>query len=229
MYGTIISTYLFRVTDALTLSHPSKFGARHRLRNTRTPAVLVIPRSGRIRDPYLVVQEVACADYNGCPIGSFKGLASVDVHVRARIGGFHDRSWQEVADVLVCPSGWPRGLSPEQMAHFFGQFPGCDVLIGRHQKGCVLGLRDGRMVTVTGSAIFPAFGDTAWPGVYGSVLHCWLAAGVPLGTVEDATVIAAHVDPATGGVDHLAVAARTLLHVTCHGARRHSIGRPVSS
>jgi hypothetical protein len=224
MSGTIVTAYLFRVTGALTLTHPSSPTTRLRLLETMAPAVLVIPRSGGVRDPYVVIQAGGRAGWGNLS----HGVTSLDVHVRAHLNASHSKTWQEVADVLVCQRVWPR-LSPERMAHLFDRFPGCDVLVGRRRTGCLLGMRDGGMVAVTAPAIFPAVGATAWPAVYGSVLHCWLTSGVSLSTVEDATVIAGHVDAAIGGLNCFAVAARTRVSlIRQHKSRGDFIAHPFS-
>lgn len=236
MSGTFVAAYLLRVTNTLTLRRPPPRGRRRECGAPRDPAVLVIPRSGFVRDPYLVVlgrvgraraaapTESPVGSPLGSPSGSAAGLAAVDVHIRARIDASHDHAWQRMADVLVHAGRWGTPAARKQMAILLGRFPGCAVIAGHHRRGCLVGMRDGRTVEVSGSPVLRSGGATTWPAVYGSVIHSWLSAGLPLSTIEDAVVIAGHC-AADGGdagreITQFSVSARTYIRVIPAQGRR---------
>ncbi|MFF4989359.1 hypothetical protein ACFY19_19365 [Streptosporangium saharense] len=95
-------------------------------------------------------------------------------HIVAHLGERADRDWHEVADVLVTPR-------PEsEMPKVLGRYPGCEVAIGTYTPGCLAGLRDGRLVTITGSTR---------PELCGSFLYGWHAARMPLDGLTTASVL----------------------------------------
>lgn len=208
MSGTFVAAYLLRVTNPLTLRRSPLPVRRREFGAPCDPAVLVIPRSGFVRDPYLVVLGRAgrthaaplTASPVGLPLRPFlgshggmpAGLAAVDVHIRARIDSSYDHAWQRMADVLVHNEKWPLHAPGKQLAILLGRFPGCAVITGHHRCGCLVAMRDGRTVEISGSPIFQSGGGAAWSAVYGSVIHSWLSAGLPLSTIEDAVVVAGH-------------------------------------
>jgi hypothetical protein len=204
-----VAAYLLRVTNALTLRHPPLPVRRGDPPAALHPVVLVIPRGGAVRDPYLVVLARASGMREPPPTS----LTATDIHVRARIDASRDISWQGMADVLVHPGKWPRHAPIRRMALLFDRFPECEILAGRHRHGCLVGMRDGRTAVVTPSSVLRTAAATTWPAVYGSVLYTWLSAGMPIGTLEDAVVIAGHCVAGVGEIRWLVVSARSLVRV----------------
>ncbi|MFC3985409.1 hypothetical protein [Streptosporangium jomthongense] len=95
--------------------------------------------------------------------GTPRGTRIFDgTHVVARLDERADQDWYEVADVLV---------TPQPGREILGRYPGCEVAVGARPPGCLAALRDGRLVTIAGSAR---------PALCGSFLYGWRAAGMPL-------------------------------------------------
>lgn len=117
---------------------------------------------------------------------------AVDVHLIADIGDAYNRPWLEVADIVFAS----HERLPWSPAHWVGQvfdrYPGCTVAgVGCGGDGCVLGLRDGRLVRV--AAVAPrGVVSTAGAGdtLFASFLHSWLTTGNPVRAVERAVLYA---------------------------------------
>ncbi|HEX2316203.1 MAG TPA: hypothetical protein VHJ17_20855 [Thermomonospora sp.] len=157
------------------------------------PAVLVIPRGGRLREPRLAVVTALC------PWASAGGNA----HVVARFDDFADRDRRELADVLVGQATRPSRSPAERTLRVLAHYPGCAVAVGRSPSGCLAALRDGPLVGISGPVAPP------WPAVYGSFLHCWTTEGLALDDLARAVVIVGRLP--VDGPPALAVAGRARL------------------
>lgn len=146
-----------------------------------SPAMLVIPRGTEPHEPHLVVVS---DPYRTRDPGD-TDVRAVDVHVVARAD---QRFRRRDAAVLVFPAATPV---------VFDRYPGCEVAIGRCRGGWLARLRDGRAVAVKGPH-----------AAYGSMLHCWLAAGMPAGVLEDAALAVGR-----GGPAGFAVAGRAVMRI----------------
>lgn len=224
MSSTLVAAHLLRVRKTLTLSRLPGTAVRHSAAETQDPCVLVIPRSGGPRDPYLVVLTGIHQAWRND--SSQLATVDVDVHARACLDTSQETASQEMADVLVCPGYWPcrpSHVSSKLTACLLDRFPGCEVLAAPHRRGCRLETRDGRTVAVTVSPMSRVAEAVAKPSVYGSVLHCWLIAGISLSTVQEAVVIAGYCDATTGTILRLYATARMHIEVAARPGRR---GRP---
>lgn len=117
---------------------------------------------------------------------------AVDVHLIADVNDSYNQPWLEVADIVFCsherlpcsPLEWVRSI--------FEHYPGCAIAgVGCAEAGCVLGLRDGRLVQVP--AVIPrGVVSTAGAGdtLFASFIHGWLASGCPIRAVERAVLYA---------------------------------------
>jgi hypothetical protein len=198
MEHTIVAAYLMRVERPLTVIRPparrgiGASGGSHQAHPLGhafacQPAVLVIPRHGGLRDPYVIVLGEANGGGRDVPLD---GLITVDVHVVAGADKSYDREWREAADVLICPRRrLAQRSSRTMLERLLDHHPGCDIVVGSDRHGCLLALRDGRTVEVTGAPRSVAMSWGPWAAVYGSMLHCWLAAGIPFGPLQGAFVI----------------------------------------
>lgn len=118
---------------------------------------------------------------------------AVDVHLIADVDDVYNKPWLEVADVIFCsherlqettPAGW--------IGQVFDRYPGCAIVgIGCGSAGCILGLRDGRLIQVPavaprGVVSTAGAGDT----LLASFIHGWLATGNPVRAIERAVLYA---------------------------------------
>ncbi|MEU4829932.1 hypothetical protein [Streptosporangium sp. NPDC023615] len=235
MFGTLVSVHLFRLEHALRLRRippapevvtppgtPTPPGGAASPRITvppRTPtasgvtasrrsdlAILVIPREGPLRAPYLMILSPA-GHHRGLPPGRrlFDGT-----HIVAALDDPVDRTWCEVADVLVGPEG-SRNDPESLISGLLDRYPGCEVAVGGREAGGGLsaGLRDGRFVTTTEVGGLPGGADP-WPAVYGSFLYGWRIAGMPFEGLATASVIVGrYTGSSAGRIGTLEVAGRT--------------------
>ncbi|MEU9890714.1 hypothetical protein [Sphaerisporangium sp. NPDC051011] len=183
MLEKLVEIRLFRLERALRLTRPpSSAGTTGGLPGA--PAVLVIPRGGSLRTPYLMLVTRGPRRCEPSPGERVFG----DTHIVADLGGPAAGDAHEVADVLV-------GASPAEVAAppcgpgVLDGHPGCAVVVARCRNGCLAALRDGPLVSITGAAGFQAAAGP-WPAVYGSFLYGWWAARMPLESLATATVIA---------------------------------------
>jgi sugar/nucleoside kinase (ribokinase family) len=113
---------------------------------------------------------------------------AVDVHLISDVNDPYDRPWLELADLVFC-SGEALPCRPEDwVGRVFTRFPGCAIAaVGRGARGCVMGLRDGTLLTA--GAVAPrGVVDTTGAGdaLFASFLHGWLATGNPVGALRGA-------------------------------------------
>ncbi|MQA95368.1 MAG: hypothetical protein GEV11_12225 [Streptosporangiales bacterium] len=203
MTGHIVVADVFRLERALVLdrSPASPDG--------RPPAVLVIPRGGGPRDPYLVV-----LDHRGESVRHLSaGLDFVDYHVVADAGRTPDRGWCDVADVLACAGDPSRRGAAGRIAALLDRYPGSEVVTCGGPSGHLVGTRGGHLIRITAVAAGLTADPVAPLGGYGSVVHAWLAAGLPLECLEKALVVAGHyVAPERRRPGRLVVAVRDHVH-----------------
>jgi acarbose 7IV-phosphotransferase len=117
---------------------------------------------------------------------------AVDVHLITDIDDCYNQPWLEVADVIFCSHERLPCPPAEWVKRVFERYPGCAIAgIGCAAAGCVLGLRDGRLVQVPAAAprgivSTAGAGDT----LFASFVHGWLATGNPIKAVERAVLCA---------------------------------------
>jgi hypothetical protein len=205
MRRQIISTHLLRVHRSLTLIHsPADFGGESPKSDEWAPAVLIIPTGGGLREPHLI----ALQDPRGRWDVETSACVMTDLHAVVCVEDLGDYTRHPAADVLVCRNE----VTQDQMTRLVGDYPGCKIAVGRRAEGYLLWLDDGWMVDIDGPATFSA--TDPWLAIYGSVLHCWLSAGMPSSVLADSVVAAGHYrDAAPGRECHFHVAGRTNVHM----------------
>lgn len=116
---------------------------------------------------------------------------AVDVHLIADVDDAYNKPWLEVADVIFCSHERLQETTPARwVSQVFDRYPGCAVAaVGCGGAGCVLGLRDGRMMRVPavaprGVVSTAGAGDT----LFASFIHGWLATGNPVRAIERAVL-----------------------------------------
>lgn len=115
---------------------------------------------------------------------------AVDMHVIADIDDEYSRRWLELADIVFCSHEKLPCPPEEWVAGVFDRYPGCAIAgVGEGERGCVLGLRDGRLIRA--GAVAPrGVVSTAGSGdaLFASFLHAWLATGNPVEALRSAVV-----------------------------------------
>lgn len=116
---------------------------------------------------------------------------AVDVHLIVDVDDEYNRPWLEVADIVFCSHERLREASGASwVRRVFDRYPGCAIAgIGCGSAGCVLGLRDGRLISVPavaprGVVSTAGAGDT----LFASFLHGWIASGNPVRAIERAVL-----------------------------------------
>ncbi|MFC6885991.1 MULTISPECIES: hypothetical protein [Actinomadura] len=205
--GTVF-TRLFRPQHVLCLARPRPGAPRP---DGGVPAVLVIPRGGRLRAPRLMTldprPEGAAPPTPKHPGAGASAFANVvtGTHVVAR----HDATVHRTsADVLVTrPPKPPAGLAPPvvRLRRALARHPECEVAIEPAGTECLAALRNGPTLrTAVARGASPP-----WPEMCGSFLHAWTSAGLTADDLADAVVIAGRLPPAENGrADLLEVAGR---------------------
>jgi hypothetical protein len=213
MLRHVVTAQLLRVDHSLSLAHPVKEGSKKPRRSRHsTPAVLIIPRGGNPREPHLVTLE--------SPHGPWDEAAPVrvmtDPHTVMCAEDIGDDSKaHRTADVVVhrAPSGDHNLPCP------LGGDLDCDIAASNLATWSMLRLRDNKVVGIKGPAALLARTTPSWLAVYGSVVHCWLAAGMPIGILGDAVV----------GVGHYYVGTSTRGRRFSVAGRAHMFIHPVGS
>jgi hypothetical protein len=215
MLPHIIAAHLLRVDRSLALRHPTGELMEEPISPSHSmPAVLVIPRGGIPREPHLVTVENPHGPYDGqapaCVMTDPHTVLSVE-----NVGDDNGHPAHPAADVVVhggsvgCPG------STDRASRSLGDDADCDIVVRPLATRCLLRLRDGRTVEINGPAALLARAVPRWLAVYGSVLHCWVAAGLPVGPLGDAVVAAGHYHAGVSRREcHFSVAAR--LNVFVH-------------
>ncbi|GII66710.1 hypothetical protein Skr01_67950 [Sphaerisporangium krabiense] len=182
MRDDMVAVRLFRVEPMLTLTKaPCDSAAPDG--HPGTPGILIIPRQGPLRAPHLML--VARGPRRCEPSPGVRVFA--DSHVVAGLGDGTNQGRPALADVLTDASAAQIVASPEEPG-LLDRYPGCGVAVAAGRHGCLAGLRDGRLAAIRGAAGF-AVGADPWPAVYGSFVHGWWSARMPLEGLATASVI----------------------------------------
>ncbi|UED87750.1 carbohydrate kinase family protein [Streptomyces profundus] len=117
---------------------------------------------------------------------------AVDLHLAADLTDPEQRPWFEAADVLFCSHEQLRLPPAEWIGEVLDRYPGCQLAaVGRGEQGCVMGLRDGRLVEIDAVTPRPVRStDGAGDALFASFLHGWLTAGEPVEALESAVLFA---------------------------------------
>jgi sugar/nucleoside kinase (ribokinase family) len=117
---------------------------------------------------------------------------AVDVNVIADVNERYYQPWLEVADVIFCSHERLPCPAPRWISKIMGRYPGVAIAaVGCGRDGSVLGLRDGRLVSVTSVAPLGVRNtSSAGDSLFAAFLHGWLATGNPVEALSDAAVFA---------------------------------------
>jgi acarbose 7IV-phosphotransferase len=128
---------------------------------------------------------LAPAALRGVPIAA-------DVNVIADLHDAFYQPWLDVADIIFCSDERLPCPAPKWIARIMVRYPRAAIAaVGCGAAGTVLGLRDGRLVSV--SAVAPlGVHNTSGAGdaLFAVFLHGWLATGDPLDALGGAVVFA---------------------------------------
>jgi acarbose 7IV-phosphotransferase len=115
---------------------------------------------------------------------------AVDVHRITDLEDEWNRPWLEAAEVVFCSHEQLPCEPVEWVARVFKRYPRCGVVgIGRAERGCLVGLADGRLVqaeAVTPLGVVNTGG--AGDSLFASFLHGWVATGDPVDSLRKAAV-----------------------------------------
>ncbi|WP_405139880.1 hypothetical protein OG589_24370 [Sphaerisporangium sp. NBC_01403] len=212
MFEKVVGVHLFRLQDVFHLSRTRSVSQAAAV-DPGAPAILVIPREGPLREPHLMLFTGA-RNFCAMPSGT---LVSEGVHVVVRLGDGLEERWCEVADVVVGVARCPYAFAAQRVTRILDRHPGCEVATGRRRRGCLAGLRDGRLAKIAEVA------GAGHPGaaMYGSFLYGWLVAGIPLGCLATASVVhGRYIGSAAGGPGSLEVAGRAQIRMIDPGRGR---------
>jgi sugar/nucleoside kinase (ribokinase family) len=126
---------------------------------------------------------------------------AVDVNVIADVNERYYQPWLEVADIIFCSHERLPCPAPQWIGRVMTRYPGVAVAaVGCGGDGSVLGLRDGRLVSVAAVAPLGVCNtSSAGDSLFAAFLHSWLATGNPVEALGDAAVFAGwrigHRDP----------------------------------
>ncbi|MEU6129941.1 carbohydrate kinase family protein [Saccharopolyspora sp. NPDC047091] len=128
---------------------------------------------------------LAAAVLHGVPI-------AVDVNVIADVEDDYYGPWLEVADIVFCSHERLPCSAERWLARIFDRYPGCLVAaVGRGPLGCVLGLRDGRLVRAEAVAPLGVCNtSSAGDSLFAAFLHGWLSTGNAAEALPDAVLYA---------------------------------------
>ncbi|RBQ21313.1 carbohydrate kinase family protein [Spongiactinospora rosea] len=115
---------------------------------------------------------------------------AVDVHLISDVNDPYNRPWLEVADIVFC-SHERLPCSPRSwVAQVFERYPGCEIAaVGAGRDGCLMGLRDGRLIEVAAVAPRGVVSTSgAGDALFASFLHGWLATGNPVTALRQAVL-----------------------------------------
>jgi sugar/nucleoside kinase (ribokinase family) len=127
------------------------------------------------------------------PAAVLRGVPiAVDVNVIADINEEYYQPWLEVADVIFCSAERLPCPAPQWIARVLTRFPGAAIAaVGCGARGSVLGLRDGRLVTVDAVAPLGVRNtSSAGDSLFAAFLHGWVSTGNPVEALGDAVVFA---------------------------------------
>ncbi|MDH2424986.1 hypothetical protein [Sphaerisporangium sp. TRM90804] len=217
MFERLVGVHVLRLGDVLNMS---RVGSTARTAS-KVPAlaILVLPREVPPHEPHLVLLTGA-SNLCAIPPGT---LVAEGSHVVVHLDDGLKEAWPEAADVVVGAARRPYPFPAHRVTRILDRYPGCEVATSRRRRGCLAGLRDGRLAKVT-EVGEPLAGTSPGPAVYGSFLYGWLVAGLPLGCLTTASVVhGRYAGPAAGGAGSLEVTGRAQITVAesmLRGARR---------
>ncbi|MBE1535875.1 hypothetical protein [Actinomadura algeriensis] len=178
MHEEFVITRLCRLGRVLGLARGPRPGG--------TPAVLVIPRGGRLHAPRLVLfggPDAPAPHVPGSP-------APADAHTVAHLDGLGGAARRESADVLVGRAPRPP-FGAARLRRVLERHPGCGVAVAAGRDGPTAALRGGETVRAHGTAApWPCAEGPVGAGPFGSLLFAWTAAGLTVGDLAGAVVIA---------------------------------------
>jgi sugar/nucleoside kinase (ribokinase family) len=117
---------------------------------------------------------------------------AVDVNVIADIDEPYHLPWLEVADIVFCSHERLPCPPGQWVSRIMRRYPGVAIAaVGCGDCGSVLGLRDGRLVSVQAVAPLGARNtSSAGDSLFAAFLHGWLASGNPVEALSTASVFA---------------------------------------
>ncbi|GAA4451547.1 carbohydrate kinase family protein [Phytohabitans houttuyneae] len=127
------------------------------------------------------------------PAAVLRGVPiAVDVNVIADINEPYYQPWLDVADIIFCSHERLPCPAPQWIAQLLTRHPGAGMAaVGCGPRGCVLGLRDGRLVTVAATTPLGVRNtSSAGDSLFAAFLHGWLASGNPVDALGDAVLYA---------------------------------------
>ncbi|MFC0533161.1 carbohydrate kinase family protein [Phytohabitans kaempferiae] len=127
------------------------------------------------------------------PAAVLRGVPiAVDLNVIADINEAYHQPWLDVADIIFCSHERLPCLAPQWIAQVLTRHPGAAMAaVGCGPRGSVLGLRDGRLVTVAAQAPLGVRNtSSAGDSLFAAFLHGWLASGNPVEALGDAVLYA---------------------------------------
>lgn len=127
------------------------------------------------------------------PVAVLRGVPiAVDVNVIADINDDYYQPWLEVADIIFSSAERLPCPAPQWIAGVLTRYPGAAIAaVGCGERGSVLGLRDGRLVSA--AAVTPlgvCNTSSAGDSLFAAFLHSWLATGNPVEALGDAVLFA---------------------------------------
>jgi acarbose 7IV-phosphotransferase len=150
------------------------------------------------------IEQAAEADLaviSGNPFGqSFLKVAkqllrlpvATDLHAASADDEFSRKPWLECADIIFRSHIGLSGTPQEWITEVLEGYPGCQIaVVGRGDQGCLMGLRDGRLVEISAVSPRPVLStEGAGDALFAAFLHGWLASGEPVGSLESAVLFA---------------------------------------
>lgn len=127
------------------------------------------------------------------PAAVLRGVPiAVDVNVIADINEAYYQPWLDVADVIFCSHERLPCPPRRWIAQVLTRFPGAAMAaVGCGGRGSVLGLRDGRLVSIDSVAPLGVRNtSSAGDSLFAAFLHGWLATGNPVEALSDAVLFA---------------------------------------
>lgn len=117
---------------------------------------------------------------------------ATDLHTALDVDQVGQRPWLECADVLFRSHERLSRSPGEWIAEVLRRYPGCQIAaVGRGDRGCAMGLRDGRLVEIEAVRPRPVRStDGAGDALFASFLHGWLASGEPVEALKSAVLFA---------------------------------------
>lgn len=127
------------------------------------------------------------------PTAVLRGVPiAVDVNVIADIDEDYYQPWLDVADIIFCSAERLPCPAPRWIGQVLTRYPGAAVAaVGCGERGSVLGLRDGRLISAAAVAPLGVRNtSSAGDSLFAAFLHSWLATGNPVEALSDAVLFA---------------------------------------